>query len=92
HGSEADGRFDTVLRIAARLASSHDRDELFSMLVDETLGVLGVDHVTLRMIHDDRLAMTAWAGLDEAAVRLLPVWTVDQGWLEEVVRTSRVAA
>ncbi|MBA2700736.1 MAG: diguanylate cyclase [Chloroflexi bacterium] len=92
HGSEADGRFDTVLRIAARLASSHDRDELFTMLVDETLGVLGVDHVTLRMIHDERLVMTAWAGLDEAAVRLLPVWTADQGWLDDVVRTSRVAA
>ena len=57
-------RLDAVLGIAERLAGSHDRQDLFRTIVDETLRALRVDHVTIRLVHDDRLEVAAWAGLD----------------------------
>ena len=57
-------RLDTVLGIAGRLAASHDRAELFRMIVDETKRALRADATTIRILRDDRLEVAAWAGLD----------------------------
>ena len=55
-------RLDAVLGIAERLAASHEREDLFRTIVDETLRALRVDHVTIRLVHEDRLQVVAWAG------------------------------
>src|SRR5688572_21566991 len=85
-------RLDTILNIAERLAATHDRTELFRTIVDETLRTLDVDYVTIRVVEDGHLVVAAWAGLSDEVARTLPVFGVDEGWVEEVLRTGQVAA
>ena len=85
-------RLDTVLNIAERLAESHDRRELFRTIVDETRRALRVDYVTIRIVEEDRLMIAAWAGLSDEVAHTLPMFTVAEGWVAEVLRTRRVAA
>ena len=85
-------RLDTILNIAERLAATHDRTELFRTIVDETLRALQVDHVTIRVVEDGGLVVAAWAGLSDEAARALPAFSVDEGWVGEVLRTGQVAA
>ena len=66
---------DSVLGIVGRLAASHDRSELVRMIVDETKRALAVDATVIRLAHEDRLEMTAWAGLSDVTVRDMP-----SGW------------
>jgi diguanylate cyclase (GGDEF)-like protein len=90
--SELATRLDAVLGIAERLAASHDREDLFRTIVDETLRTLRVDHVTIRLVRDDRLVVAAWAGLDDEVAAALPVFGVAEGWVGEVLRAGRVVA
>ena len=85
-------RLDSVLGIAERLAASHDREELFRTIVDETRRALRADCTTIRILHDDRLVVAAWAGLTDEMAARLPVFTRDEGWVGEVLRTGRVLA
>ena len=85
-------RLDTVLGIAGRLAASHDRAELFRMIADETNRVLSADATTIRILRDDRLEVTAWAGLADDVARRLPVLGRDEGWVGEVLRTGHALA
>ena len=94
HGLELElaERLDTVLGIAERLAASHDRQELFRMIVDETRRALRADATTIRILRDDRLEIAAWAGLPTDVAAVLPDFTRDEGWVGEVLRTGRVLA
>ena len=85
-------RLDTVLGIAERLAASHDREELFRMIVDETRRALRADATTIRILRDDRLTVAAWAGLPTDVAAELPDLRRDEGWVGEVLRTGRVLA
>ena len=85
-------RLDSVLGIAERLASSHDRQDLFRTIVDETSRALRADATTIRILHDDRLEIAASAGLPDDVVSRLPVFHRDEGWVGEVLRTGRVLA
>ena len=86
------GRLDAVLGIAGRLAASHDREELFRMIVDETKRTLRVDSTTIRIVRADRLEVTAWAGISDEIAARLPAFRRDEGWPGEVIRTGRVLA
>jgi diguanylate cyclase (GGDEF)-like protein len=95
HGSleaELAERLDTVLNIAERLASTHDRGKLFRTIVDETRRALRVDYVTIRILEDDRLVVAAWAGLTDEVAMSLPVFAANEGWVGEVLRTGQVSA
>ena len=85
-------RLDTVLGIAGRLAASHDRSELFRMIVDDARRGLRVDATTIRILRDDRLEVAASAGLPDEVVRALPVFERDEGWVGELLRTGHVLA
>ena len=85
-------RLDTVLGIAERLAASHDREDLFRMIVDETRRALRADATTIRILRDDRLEVAAWAGLPTDVAADLPDLRRDEGWVNEVLRTGRVLA
>ena len=85
-------RLDTVLGIAGRLAASHDRRELFRMIVDETKRALRADATTIRILRDDHLEIAAWAGLTDDLARRLPVLTRDEGLIGEVLRSGQVLA
>ena len=85
-------RLDTVLGIAGRLAASHDRADLFRMVVDETKRALRADATTIRVLHDDTLEVAAWAGLPDELAEKLPVFRRDEGWVGEVLRTGHVLA
>ncbi len=85
-------RLDTVLGIAERLAVSHDRQELFRTIVDETKRALRADATSIRILRDDRLEIAAWAGLPAELAARLPDLHSDEGWVEEVLRTGRVLA
>ena len=86
------GRLDTVLQIAARLVASHDREELFRMILDETMRTLRVDATTIRIQNGEHLEITAWAGIDDGVARRLPSFRRDEGWPGEVIRTRRAIA
>jgi diguanylate cyclase (GGDEF)-like protein len=85
-------RLDTVLGIAGRLAASHDRAELFRMIVDDTKRVLHADAATIRVVRDDRLEVAAWAGISDEIAHKMPVFGRDEGWIGEVLRTGHVLA
>ena len=85
-------RLDTVLGIAERLATSHDRQELFRTIVDETKRALRADVTTIRVLQHDRLEIAAWAGLPDDVAARLPSFHRDEGWVGEVLRTGRVLA
>jgi diguanylate cyclase (GGDEF)-like protein len=85
-------RLDAVLGIAERLAASHDREDLFRTIVEETRRALRVDYVTIRILKDEQLVVAAWAGLPGEAARALPVLDVSEGWVGELLRTGRAAA
>ena len=86
-------QLDTVLEIAGRLASSHDRSELFRLIVDETKRGLRADAVTIRVLRDDdRLELAAWTGITDAAAARLPVFRRDEGWIGQVLETGRPIA
>ncbi|MEO8570832.1 MAG: diguanylate cyclase [Chloroflexota bacterium] len=85
-------RLDTVLGIAGRLAASHDRADIFRMIVDEARRVLRADATTIRILRDDRLEPAAWAGLPDEVARNLPVMRRDEGWVGEVLGTGHVLA
>ena len=48
--------------------------------------------MTIRVVEDGGLVVAAWAGLSDEAARALPVFSVDEGWVGEVLRTGQVAA
>ena len=91
---EADtaARLDTVLVIAGRLAASHDREELFRTIVDETNRALRADGTTIRILRGERLEVAAWAGFTDEAARQLPSIGRDEGWTGSVLRTGQVLA
>jgi diguanylate cyclase (GGDEF)-like protein len=90
--AELADRLDTVLGIVGRLAASHDRNEIVLMIVDEALRVLRADATVIRVLREDRLEVTAWAGIPDDLARRLPVYQRDQGWAGEVLRTGHVLA
>jgi diguanylate cyclase (GGDEF)-like protein len=90
--SELAERLDSVLGIAERLASSHDRTELFRTIVDETKRALRVDYVSIRILREERLHVAASAGLPDATAAALPILGTHDGWVAEVLRTGRVVA
>jgi diguanylate cyclase (GGDEF)-like protein len=90
--SELAERLDSLLGIAEKLAASHDRQELFRTIVDETKRALRVDYVTIRLLRDDRLQLAAWAGIDDDVAARLPVIASDDGWAHQVLRTGEVRA
>jgi diguanylate cyclase (GGDEF)-like protein len=85
-------RLDTVLGIAGRLAASHDRAELFRMIVDETKRALKADATTIRIQNDDRLEIAAWAGMTDEVARNMPAFRRDEGWVGEVLTTGHTLA
>jgi diguanylate cyclase (GGDEF)-like protein len=85
-------RLDAVLGIAGRLAASHDRQELFRTIVDETNRALHSDATTIRILRDGRLEVAAWAGMSDETAARLPSFGQDDGWAGEVLRTGRAVA
>jgi diguanylate cyclase (GGDEF)-like protein len=93
-------RLDSVLKIAERLAATHDRATLLRAIVDETHRGIDADATVLRLVHDDRLEVVAWAGMDDATAARLPVFgqgessfgEISQGGQPWVVDDSRRAA
>jgi diguanylate cyclase (GGDEF)-like protein len=86
------GRLDTVLEVAGRLVTSHDREELFRMIVDETRRALRVDSTTIRILRGEQLEVAAWAGMPDDVAGGLPSFRQDEGWPGEVIRTGRAVA
>ena len=67
-----------------------DRDTLIRMIVDETKRGLRADASTIRLLRDDRLEVTAWAGLPDEVAGRLPVMRRDEGWVGEVLPVGRI--
>jgi diguanylate cyclase (GGDEF)-like protein len=82
----------TVLGIAERLASTHDRAELLHAIVAETKRALRVDYVTIRILHGNDLVVSAWAGLANDVAARLPAFRRSEGWIGEILRTGRPLA
>ena len=83
---------ESLLGIAERLASTHDRTELLRVIVEETKVALRADYVTIRIIDGEQLPVRAYAGIDPELAARLPTFRRDEGWFGEVLRTSRPIA
>ena len=92
HDVDIAARLDAVLGIAGRLAASHDRQELFRTIVDETNRALHSDATTIRILRNERLEVAAWAGLSDETAARLPAFGEHDGWAGEVLRTGRAVA
>jgi len=82
-------RLAGILDIAERLAETHDRQELMQAIVLEAAAALGADATVLRLLHNDRLEVVAWSGIDDATAAAMPVFGPTGGWFGELVRTGR---
>jgi len=82
-------RLDSVLQIAQRLATTLDRTALLRAIVDETHRGIGADATVLRLVHDDRLEVVAWAGMDDAMAARLPVFNQGESWFGEISQSGR---
>ena len=82
-------RLDSVLQIAQRLATTLDRTTLLRAIVDETHRGIGADATVLRLVHDDRLEVVAWAGMDDAMAARLPVFSQGESWFGEISQSGR---
>jgi diguanylate cyclase (GGDEF)-like protein len=82
-------RLDSVLQIAQRLATTLDRTALLRAIVDETHRGIGADATVLRLVHDDRLEVVAWAGMDDAMAARLPVFSQGESWFGEISESGR---
>jgi diguanylate cyclase (GGDEF)-like protein len=83
------GRLDTLLAVARRLTRSLDLDDIFRTIVDEANRALEADATTIRIVRGDRLELTAWAGVDDAAAKALPGIAVDDPWFLDVLAERR---
>src|SRR6187200_1349584 len=83
---------ESLLGIAERLASTHDRAELLRMIVEETKVALRADYVTIRILDGNLLPVSAYAGMDAELAARLPVFGRDESWFGEVLRTGRPVA
>ena len=90
--SPATTHLESLLGIAERLASTHDRTELLRVIVEETKIALRADYVTIRLVEGEHLPVRAYAGIDGELAARLPVFRRDEGWFGEVLRTSRPVA
>ena len=82
-------RLDSVLEIAERLATTHDRAALLRAIVDETHRGIEADATVLRLVHEDRLEVVAWAGIDDATAARLPVFNQGESWFGEISQSGR---
>ena len=87
--AELADRFDAVLDIAGRLATTHEREQLLGAIVREAHRVLTVDATVLRIVRGGCLEIAAWAGLDDAVAAKLPVFGPGEAWFGEIARTGR---
>ncbi len=85
-------RLEMVLGIVGRLAASHDRTELFEMVVDAADRALRADVTVLRSLRDDRLTLVASVGLSDDEATALPAIGRDDGWIGGVLRTRQALA
>lgn len=90
--ADTSGRLEAVLAIAGRLAASHDRQELFRTIVDETNRSLATDATTIRVARDGLLEVAAWAGMSDAVARAMPAFAEHEGWIADILHTGRVKA
>jgi diguanylate cyclase (GGDEF)-like protein len=82
-------RLAAVLGIAARMATSLDREAILRTIVTETQRVLGADATSIRIIEGDRLELVAWSGMSDEVARRLPRLRADEGRFGTVVRSGR---
>jgi diguanylate cyclase (GGDEF)-like protein len=82
-------RLDSVLEIAERLATTHDRAALLRAIVDETHRGIGADATVLRLVHEDRLEVVAWAGMDAATAARLPVFSHGESWFGQISQSGQ---
>jgi diguanylate cyclase (GGDEF)-like protein len=91
--AEADARLQermhAVLAIAERLTRTFDRAEIFETVVRETHRILGVDAVTIRILRQGRLEVSAAAGLAPGVASRLPAFRADEGSFRDVFETGR---
>lgn len=82
-------RLASVLDIAARMATTLDREAILQTIVTETRRVLGVDATSIRTIRGGHLELAAWSGMSDDVARRLPRVRTDEGRYGVVVRTGR---
>ena len=90
--AELADRLNAVLGIAGRMAASHDREELFRTIVDETNRTLRADATTIRILRNGQLEVAARAGMSNEVAERLPAFDQDDRWVDEVLRTARAIA
>ena len=83
---------ESLLGIAERLASTHDRAALLHMIVEETKVALRADYVTIRILDGNLLPVRAYAGMDAELAARLPMFGREESWFGEVLRTGRPVA
>jgi diguanylate cyclase (GGDEF)-like protein len=83
---------ETILDVAERLASTHDRTALLRMVVGETKRALRADYATIRLLDGEQLPVAAFAGLDPDIAGRLPLLRRDEGWVSEILRTGQPLA
>jgi len=85
-GSE---RYRSLLKVAERLSTSFDREDLNRAVVDGTRSLTGADMVLLRTLRGETLELVSWAGFDDAAAAALAPLTVHEPWLRDAVAAGR---
>ena len=82
-------RLDSVLEIAERLATTHDRAALLRAIVDETHRGLDADATVLRLVHERPARGRRLGGDGRATAARLPVFSQGESWFGEISQSGR---
>jgi len=85
-GSE---RYRTLLKVAERLSTSFDREDLQRTVVDATRTLSGADMILLRTLHGELLDLVGWTGFDDDAAAALAPLTIHEPWLRDALAAGR---
>ncbi|TAK01676.1 MAG: diguanylate cyclase [Chloroflexota bacterium] len=85
-GSE---RYRALLKVAERLSTSFDREDLNRAVVDSTRTLSGADMILLRTLRGESLDLVGWAGFDDAAAAALSPLTIHEPWLRDALAAGR---
>ncbi|MCI0583580.1 MAG: diguanylate cyclase [Chloroflexi bacterium] len=85
-GSE---RYRSLLKVAERLSTSFDREDLHRAVVDGTRSLTGADMILLRTLRGETLDLVGWAGVDDAAATGLAPLTIHEPWLRDALAAGR---
>ncbi|HEX9549924.1 MAG TPA: diguanylate cyclase [Candidatus Limnocylindrales bacterium] len=85
----ASERYRSLLKVAERLSTSFDREDLNRAVVDGTRSLTGADLILLRTLRGETLELAGWSGFDDARAAAMTPLMIHEPWLRDALAAGR---